>query len=102
MSNEPGFYASEEFGIRIENLLTVQPIEIAGQMSTRKFLKFSPLTLVPIQVAGLVDMSIMSPAELDWIDAYHARVWETISEHVSAESGARDWLRKMTAPVQRQ
>jgi Xaa-Pro aminopeptidase len=108
VSNEPGYYAPGQFGIRIENLLTVESAEEGlhrpGGLSAggRKFLGFSALTLVPIQTARLVDTALLSTAELDWIDAYHARVWETVGPLVDEASGARDWLRRMTAPIDRQ
>ncbi|KAG5190477.1 peptidase [Tribonema minus] len=100
VSNEPGYYLAGEFGIRIENLLEIAPAGMRNDALARDFYAFRPLTLVPIQKA-LIDAALMTPEELDWLDAYHARVWEEVALHVSEDGGARDWLRRATEPIQR-
>jgi Xaa-Pro aminopeptidase len=90
LSNEPGFYVEGEYGIRIENLVVVRNAETAGM------LEFETLTLAPID-RSLVDTSLMSASELAWLNAYHERVWQTLSPRLS-ESDAL-WLREATLPL---
>ena len=97
VSNEPGYYQTDGFGIRIENLQVVTAAsEIAG--GERPMLGFETLTLAPID-RRLIDASLLSEAELDWLNAYHARV---LSELAPRLDGAdRDWLVAATAPIKR-
>ena len=90
LSNEPGFYVEGEYGIRIENLVVVRDSATAGM------LEFETLTLAPID-RRLVDTSLMSAAELDWLNDYHETVWQTLSPLMS-ESDAL-WLREATTPL---
>ena len=94
LSNEPGYYRDGEFGIRIENLIVVQEAEKIGDR--RDQLSFETLTYVPIDLR-LVDISLLSPVERDWLNAYHRDVGDLISPRVSAE--ARDWLEQATRPI---
>ena len=95
VSNEPGYYKENAFGIRIENLVTVRDAEpIEGQERPR--LEFETLTLAPID-RMLVDASIMTASELAWLNAYHARVFEMILPLVDNVTGA--WLKAATAPI---
>ena len=72
VSNEPGYYRTGQFGIRIENLELVMPADaIAG--GERPMLGFETLTLIPIDTR-LVDTSLLARDEIAWLDAYHARV----------------------------
>jgi Xaa-Pro aminopeptidase len=90
LSNEPGFYVEGEYGIRIENLVVVRDSETVGM------LEFETLTLAPID-RRLVDTSLMTSAELDWLNDYHETVWQTLSPRLS-ESDAM-WLREATTPL---
>ncbi len=71
LSNEPGFYAPGSYGIRLENLLLVQPAVLPD--ATRPFLCFEVLTLAPFD-RRLIDLALLSPVERDWLDDYHAWV----------------------------
>ncbi|MEI4470888.1 aminopeptidase P family protein [Frigidibacter sp. MR17.24] len=96
LSNEPGYYREGGFGIRIENLLTVVPApELPGQ-DAREMLAFETLTWVPID-RRLVLPAMLSAAERDWLDAYHAAVAEKIAPRLS--EAARGWLATATAPL---
>ena len=88
VSNEPGFYKSGSYGIRIENLQTV--VELPTLSGERKMLGFEPLTLVPID-KNLIDNSLMSPADWEWLNTYHARVIKTLRPMVTSE--VADWLK---------
>ena len=94
VSNEPGYYKTGAFGIRIENLVTVVDHEIAG--GERAMLAFETLTLAPID-RRLIDAALLTGEEIAWLDAYHARVW---AAYGTALTGAdRDWLAAATAPL---
>jgi Xaa-Pro aminopeptidase len=94
VSNEPGFYKTGGYGIRIENLVTV--VEAAVDGGERSMLAFETLTLAPID-RNLIEPSLLTPAETAWLDAYHARVRATIGPLVDAETAA--WLAAATEPL---
>lgn len=95
LSNEPGCYLEGRFGIRIENLLAVQPAAVP-EGGTRPMLGFETLTLAPIDRA-LIDPALLDPAERGWIDAYHARVLAEVGPLVEPE--VADWLAGACAPL---
>jgi Xaa-Pro aminopeptidase len=92
VSNEPGYYKTGEYGIRIENLVAVQEIE-GGE---RPMLGFETLTLAPIDRA-CIDASLLGPREIAWLDAYHSRVRETLTPLVDPATAA--WLGRATRPL---
>ncbi len=94
VSDEPGYYKAGEYGIRIENLLLVEPREIAG--AEGEFLGFETLTHVPIERA-LVDCPLLTRDELAWWNAYHAKVLEIVGPQV--EAAALEWLKAQCAPL---
>ncbi|BBK33637.1 Xaa-Pro aminopeptidase [Stella humosa] len=94
VSNEPGYYKTGAFGIRIENLVTVVPVVLPG--AERPMLGFETLTLAPID-RDLVDLDLLTPAERGWLDAYHARVRAEIGPLVDGETGR--WLDAVTRPL---
>ena len=94
LSNEPGYYKTGEYGIRIENLVLVVEREIEG--AEKDMLGFETLTFAPID-RRLVDVEMLEPEELVWLDCYHAHVMAKIGP---ALSGADlDWLRQACAPI---
>jgi Xaa-Pro aminopeptidase len=95
VSNEPGYYRTGEYGIRIENLVAVtEPSDIVG--GERPMLGFETLTLAPIDLA-LVEPYLLTAEECNWLNAYHARVREVIGPQLDAE--ARRWLEGATRAV---
>jgi Xaa-Pro aminopeptidase len=94
LSDEPGYYKTGEYGIRIENLLLVEEREIAG--AEGEFLGFETLTLVPIERA-LVARSLLSDGEVAWWNAYHARVLAVVGPLVDGE--AKAWLEMQCQPL---
>lgn len=94
-SNEPGYYKTDAFGIRIENLVAVR-VEDAIEGGEREIYGFETLTLAPIDRA-LVDAALLSADELAWLDAYHARVRTILTPLVDAETAK--WLAEATAPL---
>jgi Xaa-Pro aminopeptidase len=97
VSNEPGYYKEGAYGIRIENLEVVRAAPInEDDDDRRQMLEFEALTLAPIDLA-LIDASIMTAEEIDWLDGYHARVRSTISPLVDDKTAA--WLERVTQPL---
>jgi len=95
VSNEPGYYKTGAFGIRIENLVTVVPCP-AIEGGERPLFAFETLTLAPIDRA-LVDLSLLGPAETEWLDGYHARVRDVLTPLVDGRTAA--WLADVTRPL---
>ncbi|MGV6839404.1 MAG: aminopeptidase P family protein [Planktomarina sp.] len=96
LSNEPGYYRAGQFGIRIENLIVVEPAPVLPGADARDMLSFETLTLAPID-RRLIDMGQLAPFERDWINTYHAQVWDKLQALVSA--GTKTWLKDATAPL---
>ncbi|KAE8010202.1 hypothetical protein FH972_006592 [Carpinus fangiana] len=99
VSNEPGYYEDHAFGIRIENLLFVKEVNTANRFGGVGYLGFEKLTFVPIQ-SKLVDISLLSVAEVDWLNEYHSQVWEKVSPLL--DGSARQWLWNNTRPLVKQ
>ncbi|MEL6521979.1 MAG: aminopeptidase P family protein [Pseudomonadota bacterium] len=96
LSNEPGYYREGAFGIRIENLIhVITAPEIAGQ-DDREMLAFATLTYVPIDTR-LIDQTILTATERDWLNNYHAEVATRLGPRVSPNT--RTWLDRVTAPI---
>jgi len=100
LSNEPGYYEANAFGVRIENLLTVRRKQTPHAFNGKTFLGFEQLTHVPIQ-KDLMEIGLLTPTELDWIDAYHARVWALVSPLLEEDSQGYKWLQAATTPLPR-
>ncbi|MEL0212548.1 MAG: M24B family metallopeptidase, partial [Novosphingobium sp.] len=94
LSNEPGYYKTGEYGIRIENLVLVERRDIAG--AEGEFYGFETLTFAPI-ARDLVDVALLLPEELAWLNAYHARVREVLGPQLSGDDLA--WLEAACAPL---
>jgi Xaa-Pro aminopeptidase len=95
LSNEPGFYKQGEYGIRIENLLVVkEPTDIEG--GERAMLSFETLTFAPID-RNLIDARLLTRDELQWLDAYHARVLKDVGSFMTGDALA--WIVKACAPL---
>ena len=95
LSNEPGYYEENGYGIRIENLVIVKEPEIPAG-GTRPMHSFETLTLCPI-ARDAIDVSMLSATERNWLNAYHARVLEEISPLVASDVQA--FLKEACAPL---
>lgn len=95
MSIEPGYYEDGRFGIRIENLAFVTKDE---KLSTaaRAWYRFHPITLCPID-RRLIDKKLMTKDQVEWVNAYHKRVYRELAKGLSRDEKA--WLRKATRPL---
>ena len=94
ISNEPGYYKTGEYGIRIENLVLVVPREIEG--AEKEMLGFETLTFAPID-RRLIDVQMLDPEELIWLNCYHAHVMAKIGPTLSESD--LEWLRAACAPI---
>ena len=95
ITDEPGVYETDEVGIRIENELECVDL---GENQYGHWLGFAPLTMVPISTEPVL-VDELSRAQLDWLNDYHARVYETLSPRLNEEEKA--WLQAKCAPLQR-
>ena len=96
LSDEPGVYREGKHGIRIENLVAVAEGE---RSEFGRFLRFETLTLFPYD-AGLIDVGLLTDEELNWVNEYHKRVWETLSPAIFDKKTLK-WLGKMTSVIGR-
>ena len=87
-SNEPGFYLPNEYGIRVENLILCVPHQ---ESEYGQFLRFETLTLFPIDLK-LVEMDLLTAAEKQWLNTYHATVLERLQDLLTTEE--LDWLKE--------
>jgi Xaa-Pro aminopeptidase len=94
LSNEPGYYKTDAFGIRIENLELVVGADIAG--AEKPMNAFETLTLAPID-RRLIDVKMLSEQELAWLNDYHAKVRSEVRPHL--DEALQVWLDAATAPL---
>src|SRR6478672_10233994 len=94
ISNEPGYYKTGEYGIRVENLVLVVPVEIEG--AEKQVLGFETLTFAPID-RKLIEVGMLSPAERQWMDDYHRQVLAVVGPQLAGEDKA--WLEAACAPL---
>ncbi|MGA3305646.1 MAG: aminopeptidase P family protein [Stellaceae bacterium] len=97
VSDEPGYYKTGAYGIRIENLVAVKELGESPD-SGRKLLGFETLTLAPIDLA-LVEPTLLDEAETRWLDAYHARLRKELGPLL--DTASRAWLERATQPLSR-
>ena len=90
-SNEPGYYKTNEHGIRIENLVLAIPAN-----NNPNFLQFQVLTLFPID-KSLINFDLLSREELKWLNDYHREVFNTLHEHLDDKH--KNWLQDMCTPI---
>ena len=95
VTDEPGIYLEGQFGVRIENLLLIQPYR---ETDFGRFLQFETLTLCPIDTTP-IDASLLTKEEKEWLNDYHQMVFDRLSPHLSAEEVA--WLKEATEPLKK-
>jgi Xaa-Pro aminopeptidase len=93
MSNEPGYYAPGAYGIRLENLVIVQPADVTG---TKQFFCFENLTWAPFD-RTLIETALLTETERVWVDRYHAQVLARVAPHMPQD--VHDWLGHACAPL---
>ncbi len=101
ISNEPGYYQDGEFGIRIETVCIAVPVQTAHNFNGKQYLGFETVTMTPMKT-DLLNLDMLTDAEVDWLNAYHATVREKLTEGVKEKfPEALDYLIKETEPVRR-
>ncbi len=93
VTNEPGYYKTGEYGIRIESVMLVVPVQ---KNEGGTFLGFKTLTLVPID-HHLIDISLLTAQEIKWINDYHARIYNELSARVDEQTEV--WLQQATESI---
>ncbi len=92
-SNEPGLYRTDQYGIRIENLILAVESE---KTEFGEFLKFETLTLCPIDLKS-IEATLLTHEEKKWLNTYHQNVYEKISPHLNEE--LKNWLKEQTKSI---
>ena len=95
VSNEPGYYKTNAYGIRIESLVLVVEKGIPDQ-GDRPLLGFETLTQVPIDIT-LIEVGLLTQEERHWLNAYHAQVHDTLLPLLSGDDA--QWLKKATQEI---
>lgn len=93
ISNEPGYYLENHFGIRHENLVLVR---MGKKNSYGQFMYLESLTMVPFD-RDAIDTALLNSAELEWLNAYHKKVFDTISPYLNGDE--LEWLKKVTEEI---
>ena len=88
LSNEPGYYKDDCYGIRCENLMVVRESETTNSDGPTMY-EFEALTMVPFD-RRLIDVSLLTPEEVEWVNNYHTEVYEKTADYV--QGAAKDWL----------
>lgn len=96
LSNEPGFYKEGAFGIRIENLIAVEPAPALTGQTVPEMYRFETLTYVPIDTR-MVETQILTPEERNWLNTYHAEVVARVAPMLEPDVVA--WLEQACAPI---
>ncbi len=96
LSNEPGYYRANDFGIRIENLVVVEKAPPLTGADAREMLSFETLTFTPID-RNLIDVRMLSEGERNWVNTYHAETFQKVAINCSPSTKA--WMDRACAPL---
>lgn len=96
--NEPGFYKDGDYGIRIENDMFV--VDTGRNYNGKSFYKFETVSLVPY-CRSLIDVSLLLLREIEWLNSYHKKVWDTLSPSFGEKDLTYKWLKRETAPFRK-
>lgn len=98
ISNEPGYYESGNFGIRIESLVITKQVNTNKQFNNKSFLGFETITMVPIQ-QKMIQIDLLTDDEIIWLNQYHKDVRNNIQNLVDQHT--KQWLIDNTQPIQK-
>jgi Xaa-Pro aminopeptidase len=96
LSNEPGYYREGAFGIRIENLVVVEAAPMLTGGDARDMMQFETITFTPID-RHLIEVSMLTEPERNWLNTYHAEVFDKVSMNCSPET--QTWMKAACAPI---
>ncbi|KAF2457175.1 peptidase M24 [Lineolata rhizophorae] len=97
VSDEPGYYEDGKFGIRIENMIMVKEVQTNHHFGDKPYLGFEHVTLVPM-CRKLVDVDLLTPSEKEFLNDYHAEVFEKTSPFFKDDDLTMAWLKRETEP----
>ncbi|KAJ6002057.1 hypothetical protein N7499_002078 [Penicillium canescens] len=98
ISDEPGYYEDGKFGIRIENVVMAREVKTPNNFGDKQWLGFEHVTMTPIG-RNLIEPSLLSDAELKWVNDYHAEIWAKTEHFFQADDLTRSWLERETQPI---
>ncbi|KAI9294101.1 Creatinase/aminopeptidase [Neoconidiobolus thromboides FSU 785] len=98
VTNEPGYYEDGKFGIRTENILIVKEVKGLKNFGNLEYYGFENVTLVPIHTK-LINKDLLSKFEVDYLNSYHQRVYNTLSPLLKDDDFTLSWLKKQTAAI---
>lgn len=96
VTDEPGYYEDGNFGIRLENVLIVKEANTKFNFGDKGYLEFEHITWAPYQ-HKLMDLNLMTPEEIDWVNTYHSRCREILAPYLDDAQMA--WLKNATEPI---
>ncbi|XP_012454975.1 aminopeptidase P1 isoform X3 [Gossypium raimondii] len=96
VTDEPGYYADGNFGIRLENVLVIKEADTEFNFGDKGYLSFEHITWAPYQIK-LIDLNLLTPEEIEWLNTYHSKCREILAP--SMDKNELDWLEKATEPV---
>ena len=98
LSDEPGYYEDGNFGIRIENIIMVKEVETEHHFGDKPSFGFEHVTMVPY-CRKLIDVGLLTEKEKEWVDEYHAEIFEKTKGFFEDEGRTLKWLKRETAPL---
>lgn len=98
ISNEPGYYVENDFGIRIENIVMVKETNTKYCFGDKPFLGFEHVTMVPY-CQNLIDSSLLTEGEIQWINAYNAEIMDKTKGFFTNDPLTMAWLTRETQPI---
>ncbi|BEJ14579.1 hypothetical protein CspHIS471_0403460 [Cutaneotrichosporon sp. HIS471] len=100
LSNEPGYYEDGSFGVRTENVMAIRHATTPNNFGDKGYLEFENFTTVPIQTS-LLDLGLLTAAETEWLNTYHADVLAKVRPELEGHGDARAiaWLERHCVPV---
>ncbi|KAL8200469.1 hypothetical protein R6Q57_011808 [Mikania cordata] len=96
VTDEPGYYEDGKFGIRLENVLIVKKASTQFNFANKGYLEFEHITWAPYQIK-LIDVSLLLPEEIKWINSYHAKCRDILAPYLSESD--KTWLNQATEPI---
>lgn len=99
ISDEPGYYEDESFGVRIENVIMVKEVKTKYNFGDKAYFGFEHVTMVP-HCRRLTDISMLTKIELDYINSYHKEVWEKTSPFFKNDERTLKWLERECQPYE--
>lgn len=100
LSNEPGYYETDQFGIRIEDIVRIVPAKVDNNFAGREALTFETVTMCPIQTK-LINIALLTDVEINHVNDYHAKVYELVAPLLEGDGFTLDWLKKETETINR-